>query len=451
MPAQILPFTKPGAATQTPIPCFVRIGEAHRQLSSLHAAGHLPARHAVIDASRLRHQSEIVGAMREAGTQIVLDTEAAELAAPAKCQGHARRAPWAREDGRPLGPEDFRGEARTKLLAQMAQCAVENGFHAVLSPTHFLGDPAFGDWLSVDVDTCLAFRKALDQEGGRSIAIDYPVIIPNIMLNGPGTRGGLISVLRDLPVANVWIRASGFGADAGPLAAKRFLMAISGFHNLGKPIIADYLGGLVGQAALGFGVISGLGKGVSERERFEAREWHKPPPKDEDGGGGFGRATRFTIPDLYRSVTLPEMNVLSGARGGKRVCGCGDRSCCQNGYTDMLADHRGHASRQMFRSIEAIEKVPDLLRGHSFLNGQMANAVRKAREIQSLRPSAAEAERHGVNLDDLMKRMTAHSRKMDKTQASLQNLYDARGKDAPRARPIQSFNPRDAQTSQTGP
>lgn len=435
----------------TPVSCFVRIGEAHRQLSSLHAAGHLPARHAVIDASRLRHQREIVGAMREAGTQIVLDTEAAELAAPAKCGGHVRRAPWAREDGRPLGPADFRGEALTKLLAQMARFAVENGIHTVLAPTHFLGDPAFGDWLSVDRETCLAFRRTLDREGGSNIAIDYPVILPNTMLNDPGARGGLISSLKDLPVANVWVRASGFGADAGPLAAKRFLIAISGFYNLGKPIVADYLGGLVGQAALAFGAVSAVGKGISERERFDAREWYKPPPEFEEGGGGFGRATRFTIPDLHRSVTLPEMDVLSSARGGKRVCSCGDRSCCQNGYTDMLTDHRGHASRQMFRSIEAIEKVPDLLRESSFLDGQMASAERKAREIKGLRPLASEAERHRVNLDDLMKRLTAHSQKVNKFRASLENLHEARGKDAPRARPIQTFNPRDTQTSQTRP
>ena len=449
--AQILPFPKPGAATLTPVSCFVRIGEAHRQLSSLHAAGHLPARHAVVDASRLRHQSEIVGAMREAGTQIVLDTEAAELAAPAKCAGHARRAPWAREDGRPLGPEDFRGEALTKLLAQMAQFAVENGIHTVLAPTHFLGDPTFSDWLTVDRETCVAFRQALDREGGRNIVIDYPVIIPNTMLNDPSARGGLISALEDLPVANVWIRASGFGADAGPLAAKRFLMAVSGLHNLGKPIVADYAGGLVGQAALAFGAVSGIGRGISERERFDAREWHKPPPRDEDGGGGFGRTTRFSIPDLHRSVTLPEMDVLSSARGGKRVCGCGDRSCCQNGYTDMLTEHRGHASRQMFRSIEAIEKVPDLLRESSFLDGQMASAQRKAREVKGLRPSAAEAERHRIDLDDLMKRMTAHSQKIDKLRASLENLHETRGNDAPRARPIKTFNPTDSQTSQTRP
>lgn len=383
--------------------------------------------------------------------QIVLDTEAAELAAPAKCGGHARRAPWAREDGRPLGPEDFRGEALTKLLAQMAQFAVENGIHTVLAPTHFLGDPTFSDWLTVDRKTCLAFRQALDREGGSNIVIDYPVIIPNTMLNDPSARGGLISTLEDLPVANVWIRASGFGADAGPLAAKRFLVAVSELNNLGKPIVADYVGGLVGQAALAFGAVSGIGRGISERERFDARDWHKPPPNDKDGGGGFGRATRFTIPDLHRSVTLPEMDVLSSARGGKRICSCGDRSCCQNGYTDMLTEHRGHASRQMFRSIEAIEKVPDLLRESSFLDGQMASAERKAREVKGLKPSAVEAERHRIDLGDLMKRMTAHSQKIDKLRASLENLHEARGNDAPRARPIQTFNPTDYQTSQTRP
>jgi hypothetical protein len=63
---------------------FVRLGSAHRKLAELHAAGDLPARHVVLEASRLRFQRELLTALRDSGTHLVLDTEAAELAAPAR-------------------------------------------------------------------------------------------------------------------------------------------------------------------------------------------------------------------------------------------------------------------------------------------------------------------------------------------------------------------------------
>jgi hypothetical protein len=118
---------------------------------------------------------------------------------------------------------------------------VENGIDTVLAQTHFLGDPAFHDWLTLDRMACLALRRALDREGGPSIAIDYTVILPNTMLNDPAVRGRVVTSLDDLPVQNVWVRSPGFGSDAGPLAVKRFLTSISGFHNLGKPLVVDYL------------------------------------------------------------------------------------------------------------------------------------------------------------------------------------------------------------------
>lgn len=110
MAAQILPFPKPGAGAASPLACFIRVGEAHNRLADLHAAGHLPARQVVIEASRFRHQREPVSALRESGAEIVLDAEAAERAAPARFAGHSRYAPWASPDG-PLGPDHFRETA----------------------------------------------------------------------------------------------------------------------------------------------------------------------------------------------------------------------------------------------------------------------------------------------------------------------------------------------------
>jgi hypothetical protein len=139
----------------SPIACFLRIGEAHRKLADLHAAERLPARRVVIDASRFRYQRDLINAVRDAGVEIVLDTEAAEFAAPAKCGGHSRNAPWAPTNNGPLGPDNFGKGATSDTIDMMARFAIEGRFNTVLAPTHYLGDPTNSDWLDIDRQACL--------------------------------------------------------------------------------------------------------------------------------------------------------------------------------------------------------------------------------------------------------------------------------------------------------
>ncbi|MFC7691821.1 hypothetical protein ACFQY5_21840 [Paeniroseomonas aquatica] len=436
MAAQILPFPKPSPAPSSPIATYLWVGEAHRKLADLHAAGHLPARRLVVEASRLRNQRELTAAVRDAGGEIVLDTEAAELASVGRHAGRVRGAPWALPEGAgPLGPDHFRADAKTDVIGQIARLAVSSGVTAVLSPAHHLGDPAFHDWFSVDRDACPALRRALDREGGQGIAIDYPLIVPNAMLNDQNHRGLLVAALAALPIDYVWLRVVGLGADAGPLQLSRYLSAVAGLHNLGKPVIADHLGGLPGQAAVAFGGVSGIAQGIGERERFDTGDWHKPAkPRPDDAK--FGRAVRLSIPGLNRTLTRSELDVLASAKNGRRICGCADRACCKHGYDSMVTDPRGHAARQFFNSIAKLEAVPDLRRETYFLShdGPMAKADRTAREIKALRPDAAEAARHNVDPEALMKRLADHSRTTEKICTTLETIHETRGNDVPRAR-----------------
>jgi hypothetical protein len=235
----------------------------------------------------------------------------------------------------------------------------------------------------------------------------------------------------------MWIRASGLGGDAGPLTLKRYLAAISAFHNLGRPIIADHLGGLIAMAALAFGAVSGVAQGVGERERFDAASWHKPPPaRSEDTE--FGRAVRVSIPGLHRSATLNELEVLASAKGGRRLIARGDRECCPHGYNDMISDPRRHAAQQMFKAMSSLEAVPDLRRESYFLDGPMTVADRAARQVRQLRPSAVEADRRDIDLAGLMSRFQQHSRRMERLLSTLEILHQSRGDEGPRALPVQS-------------
>lgn len=180
----IINFPHPNAPVQ-PVGHFIRLGETgYRQLANLHAAGRFPAARVVVDASRIKHQRDLVSSLRAKGAEIVLDTKVAELSALEKFAGYARHAPWsALGEGKPLKPSHFDPKASGDLFGQIARFAIEYRVDAVLAPTHFVGDANFKGWFAVDQASCRALRRALDREGGSTIGIDYLLIAPHTMLN----------------------------------------------------------------------------------------------------------------------------------------------------------------------------------------------------------------------------------------------------------------------------
>jgi hypothetical protein len=354
-----------------------------------------------------------------------LDTKAAELSAQAKFSGYARGAPWAAVgNGKPLGVGHFAPDAACDVIGQIARFAVENAVDAVLSPSHFLAKGSKTDWFAFDCRACSALRRALDRLGGRHIAIDHQLVVPHVILDDVGERGTMVEALKDLDFDNLWLRASGFGSDAGPLSTRRYNNSLCALHNLGRPIVADYLGGLISLAAETFGAISGFAEGIGERERFNARDWHNAPaPRDDDQP--YGPTKRVMISGFGRSVTVGELMQLSEAKGGRRLVACGDRSCCPHGLDDMLKNPKRHTINQRLQQVREMEKVPDLNRAQHFLDGEMSRADRLARQIKELKVD-----------ERLRSRLSSYSRRMEKLRAALEHFHETRGNDVPRALPI---------------
>jgi hypothetical protein len=424
--AQILPLPTVKASAQ-PIGHFFRLGDTgHRQLADLHAEGRFSPGRVVVDASRLHHQRELIRALRAAGAQIILDTKAAELAAKARFSGFASRAPWAEcGSGGLLGPEHFRPRAPTDVIGRIARFAVEHSVDRVLAPTHWLATGAESDWFGIDCRACAALRDELDRAGGKRIAIDYLIIVPHVALDEIEQRGQFVEGLKDLPFENLWLRASGFGADARPLTTRRYINSLSAMHNVGHPIVADYLGGLIGLAAVSFGAISGFAEGIGELERFDARGWDRPPSAAEDNQE-FGRARRIAISGFGRSITVGELQILHDAKGGRRLVVCNDRDCCRHGLPEMLANPKRHTVYQRVQQVRGLEKIPDLNREQHFLDGEMTRADRLARQVKALKTSD----------EKLNRRMIAHSHRMEKLRSTLEHFLSIRGNDGPRALPI---------------
>lgn len=371
---------------RTPIGHSIRTGEtAYKQLENLHAEGRLPATSVIIDASKARFQKEFIAALRDNGAEIILDTKAAELSTLGRFQGTAKGAPWAlNEEGRPLNPADFDARANVDLYGRIARFAVEIGATAVMAPTHFLQEGATDSWLEVDRQTVAYLRNTLDREGGGHIAIDYPLIAPHTKVIDGEHRARLIQRIAGLPFDNLVLRLSGFGASSGPLTMKRTLLAIADLQQLGYPILLDHVGGLIATGAIAFGFVSGIAHGIGERERFDARDWHKPP-KERDPDNPFGRATYIPVPGFDRSFKMKDLELIAGATGGRRLVSCQDRNCCPRGLVSMLDKPRAHLAYQRFQAMQRLFEAPDLRRAQHFLDTDMRDAERKAGDLARLK------------------------------------------------------------------
>lgn len=377
-----LPTARP---ERTRIGHAIRTGEsAYRQLGNLHAEGRLNASTMIIDASKAMFQKEFIVAVQESGGEVILDTKCAELSEIGRCNGYAKGAPWAKVDEqRPLVQSDYRPGANIDLYNSIARFAVELNVDAVFAPTHFIREGAKDDWWPIDCTTITLLRHALDSADGKHIGIDYPLIVKHTILNNEVYRRQLVAGLAELPFDNLFVRLSGFGSGAGPLTMKNTFAALNDLHMLGKPIVLDHVGGLVGIGALAFGRVSGIAHGIGERERFDASDWNKKP-KQRDPSAPIGRATYIPVPGFDRGFLSRDIELIASTPKGRRLVSCGDRICCPHGFSSMQSNLRAHIASQKLKAVDDLAAVPDRHRIKHFIDSDMRNAERKARDLAQL-------------------------------------------------------------------
>ena len=384
-----------------PIGSFLRVGHTgHRKLESLIAASRLRFRRFVFDAAYIEGQTDLLGTLRRSGCEIVLDPNLAETAAPGRFRPSTSSLPWANPD-RPWDVSDY-GRNRNHDTAQsIAEFAIKNNVDAVLAPTHLI-DVVPSPWMPIDFRLCEELRRELDRAGGKHVAIDYQLITTTTLLKDALTREALVASLKHVPVENIWLRSSGFGATATGAATRAFIEASRAFHEIDKPVIADYAGGFSALAAAAFGGIGGLCHGMGQKETFRTGDWRK-----RSSGGGGGTAKRVYIPELDRFFTKEQLDILFAVRGTKSRFGCNDTSCCAHGPEDMIENPHKHFAVQRSNQIRAVSEIPESRRAEYFLLHILDPAVRSARLASRLKLGSeemtrlvAEARKRLINLRD---------------------------------------------------
>lgn len=397
-----------------PIAHFLRIGSSgHRRLEELLAAGRLPYSRFVVDAGAFARQADLIQALRAAGNELVLDTNVAELSVVGRYQGAVKAAPWADANGVLTESHFANVRSGQDVVAKIARFVAEEGITRVMAPSHLLSEAA-DSWLGTDLKSCAQLRRALDAEGCEHVAIDYPLMITNGSLNDSAQRKALIGALAGAPVDSIWLRVSGYGADATAAGLRKYIAAARDFHELRTPLVADSVGGLSGLAALAFGAMSGIAHGVAEKERFDASSWHKPPPPPDPDKKRGGNAHVMMLPGLDRLLKPAQAEALMGAAGARRLLSCGDRGCCPHGFEDTLKDPKGHYLRQRASEYASLSAVPELRRTQHFLDTTLSQADRTARQIAKLK----------LGDEKLLALVTQNANRLDRMRVVLDNLRE---------------------------
>lgn len=365
------------AATE-PFGHFIRPAHNdHRLLCQLISEGRTAMSGVVFDPTFLKPQGELRSEINQRRLWTVLDPLAFELSTPS---GHTtRRAllPWASK--KPHSAKDLADERGLALSDAIAAFAKDDSFSAVLAPTHYLARGFFDPWFEVDLLLTKRLRESLDSSGCKDVPIFYPLAIPMSVFSDIRQRGSFKSLLKDAPIASIWLRIHPFGGHSGHVTLQRYINACRDFHAIKKPLIAEKAGN-VGLALLAFGAASGIETGVSSGEKFDAgRLSHEPRDKK-----GFSAHRNVYIPDLGIFLSTNDAKPFFEHKLFRSQYGCTNTVCCRGGVSDSIKEPRRHFVFNRLEEVNVLGAVPSLLSADHYLNRMLKPATDKlGRVLQS--------------------------------------------------------------------
>jgi hypothetical protein len=360
MSGRLIPFRPVRSALQ-PLGLYFRVGRNdQRDLLNLIAAGDAGCFGLVMDPTLVPSQKELRDRALARRLDVILDPRTQPAATIGGFTKSLGKLAWGLERMHEL--RDFEGAAGRRLVGSMAQFALDNGFTQVLAPTHLLREEN-EPWFETDLESASTLRNELDRRGGAAIPVVYPLALSYALLRNQGQREYLVEELKRAAIDSIWLQVDGFGSSSTGAAVRTFLDSVSDFHALGKPIVADRTGGLVGLSLLAFGGVGGLSHGITVGERFDSAHWRRPR-----GEESFGIAARVYLPQIDLQLSAKEAEIFFALGTKVRAqFACRDTNCCPRGLTDMIENPRRHFLYQRANEVAALSRVPDALKPANFV------------------------------------------------------------------------------------
>lgn len=407
--------------TPEPLGLYFRIGRNdHRAVLDQIAEGGFACFGAVFDPLNVgRHKKELLHQVLSHRLDAILDPKTQPAATPGGYNESIGRLPWG--IGRPHTPIDFTGTSGRRLISSLGDYVLENGYTQVLAPTHILRS-AYDEWLQIDLGATKQLRDYLDRNSGGQIQIIYSLAITYAMLRDPEQRQHVIDALQGVPASAVWLKVDGFGSRSTPTGVRTYIEAAADFHDVGLPIVADHVGGLVGLSLLAFGAAGGLAHGITQWEGFDSGSWRR-----SQSGNGFSSHHRVYLPQMDMLLKPADARRLfETSPRVKALFGCRDNSCCRRGLTDMLQKPARHFLYQRIHAVSALGQIPEQLRAQQFLD-------------QHLRPATdiALAASNISWVDEAMRKRTHEQRKRLDTLRVVLGSYETK-----RQKPLSAYLPK---------
>jgi len=355
-----------------PLALWLRPGRMdHKGMLEMIASGDVACFGAVFDPVLSSIHAELRQQILKQRLDAVLDPKTQPAATPGGYTPALGALPWGLQ--RPQALSDFEGISGRRLIEALGDFVLDKGFTQVIAPTHVVtaGDDP---WLAVDIVSTRRLREYLDRKGGGTVPIIYSLAVSYAAFRNKTQRRLLVQAIRSVPISELWLKVDGFGSTATPTGVRTYIEAASDFHELGVPVVADHVGGVVGLSLMAFGAVGGIGHGVTLCERFDAAAWRRPSSE-----GGFGAHHRVYVPaiDLMLKPKEAETLVCMSART-RGVFGCDDAWCCPRGVKDMLENPGRHFLYQRMKQITTLGLMPQQLRPQRFLDQHVRPASDRA-------------------------------------------------------------------------
>ena len=336
------------------------------------------------------------------GLDIILDPKSHAAAFVGGFTSTLGALPWGL--GRQSALSDFAGGEGMRRADEIAAFVLEHDISAVLAPTHLVSGPN-DPWFDADRRVAMRLRSLLPGRG-----LFYSLAVPMQALRDADLRAALVEGLRGVDVDALWLKVENFGADATGDKVRAYIEAVTDFHALGIPVVADHASGIPALALMAFGGVGGAAHGVMMLEGFKASSWKRPTTG----------TPRLPAPRAYvhgLDLLVPKADAARLIEHSTRVRAqhvCRDPQCCPRGYRDMLDHPVRHYLHRRTREIEALSATPFAVRP-AFL---MENSVRPR--------SDALAAAAALDLGDegLARSLAKKNRHMGRLRGALANLAD---------------------------
>lgn len=361
-----------------PLGLYFRIGRNdHRAVLNQIAAGDFACFGAVFDPVYAGRHKELLDQVLNHRLDAILDPKTQPAATPGGYNEAIGKLPWG--IGRPHTPMDFAGTSGRRLITALGDFVLKNGFTQVLAPTHALRS-AHDEWLEIDLEATRRLRDYLDRNNGSQVQIIYSLTITYAMLRNPDQRHHVIEMLQGIPATAVWLKVDGFGSRSTPTGTRSYIEAAPDFCDIGLPLVADHVGGLVGLSLLAFGATGGLVHGITQWEGFDSGNWRRPRT-----GDGFSSHYRIYLPQIDMHLKPADARrIFEALPRAKALLGCRDNNCCQRGLIDMLQSPARHFLYQRIHAVSALSQVPEQLRARQFLDQHLLPATDLALRVANI-------------------------------------------------------------------